>query len=579
MSQFYDQASLVMVPSGYKDGKLYSQKPLSTSGELTFSRGSDIEATRVNANGYIEKAQVNLLLQSNSFDTTWSLGGGTLTSGQTGYDGSNDAWLFTYTSGAAIVSQTNTVNGVQTFSVYAKGSVSNGLRLYAFGSSNHFAYFDLNIGAVESTSGIIDANIEDKGNGWYRCSLTYSQTNTALYMYLSDNNNSNATSGSILIQDAQLNYGLVAQTYQETTTAAVVSGITDNMPRLNYDPANPTCPSLLLEGSRTNAITNSEYFSASGWNNQQSAETSNVTTSPEGVVNATKFYEDSSNNRHLIFQSLAGTSGTTYTFSVFAKAAERDYLVMRLDNDSPVIRTWFNLSNGTIGSTAGGSPTITDFGGGWYRCSVQYTSTGGTMYGVLGIAQSNGSEGYAGDGTSGIYIYGAMCELGSYVTSYVPTYGSSATRTADDMDTTFASAFATDGGATLFYEIDGAPATGNNATGAHYAIYFSSNDYITYNRTAGGIHRIRVNANSVANYFQSGVDSTDTVKICASVTASTATVYANGVLVDSVSITGSWASATNLVTTINDTIGSIPVKQLILFPTALTATQLAELTA
>jgi hypothetical protein len=62
MSQFYDQASLVMVPSGYKTGKVYSQKPLSTDGELTFTRASS--ATRVGPDGLIEKVRTNLILQS-----------------------------------------------------------------------------------------------------------------------------------------------------------------------------------------------------------------------------------------------------------------------------------------------------------------------------------------------------------------------------------------------------------------------------------------------------------------------------------------------------------------------------------
>jgi hypothetical protein len=44
---FYDLASLVVVPSGYKSGKIYAQKPLTTDGQLTFSRAST--ATRVNA--------------------------------------------------------------------------------------------------------------------------------------------------------------------------------------------------------------------------------------------------------------------------------------------------------------------------------------------------------------------------------------------------------------------------------------------------------------------------------------------------------------------------------------------------
>ncbi len=55
MSAFYDQASLVVVPSGYKSGKIYAQKPLTTDGQLTFTRAST--ATRVNASGLIEMAK------------------------------------------------------------------------------------------------------------------------------------------------------------------------------------------------------------------------------------------------------------------------------------------------------------------------------------------------------------------------------------------------------------------------------------------------------------------------------------------------------------------------------------------
>ena len=49
---FYDLASLVVVPSGYKSGKIYAQKPLTTDGQLTFTRAST--ATRVNASGALE---------------------------------------------------------------------------------------------------------------------------------------------------------------------------------------------------------------------------------------------------------------------------------------------------------------------------------------------------------------------------------------------------------------------------------------------------------------------------------------------------------------------------------------------
>ena len=52
MSNLFNEASLVLVPSGYKAGKVYSQVPTNGDGDLTFTRASD--ATRVNSDGEIE---------------------------------------------------------------------------------------------------------------------------------------------------------------------------------------------------------------------------------------------------------------------------------------------------------------------------------------------------------------------------------------------------------------------------------------------------------------------------------------------------------------------------------------------
>jgi len=116
MSAFYDQASLVVVPSGYKSGKIYAQKPLTTDGQLTFTRAST--ATRVNASGLIETVssgvprldylgsscpkillepqRTNSALQSSALNTTpWQSFGGTQTNNSgTSPDGTNNATLF-----------------------------------------------------------------------------------------------------------------------------------------------------------------------------------------------------------------------------------------------------------------------------------------------------------------------------------------------------------------------------------------------------------------------------------------------------------------------------------------------------
>ena len=65
MSGLFNKASLVLVPSGYKAGKVYSQVPTDGGGDLTFTRASS--ATRVNSDGLIEKVRTNLFLNSNNF--------------------------------------------------------------------------------------------------------------------------------------------------------------------------------------------------------------------------------------------------------------------------------------------------------------------------------------------------------------------------------------------------------------------------------------------------------------------------------------------------------------------------------
>ena len=55
---FYDLASLVVVPSGYKASKVYAQKPQTTDGQLAFTRSTT--ATRVNSAGLIEASAINV---------------------------------------------------------------------------------------------------------------------------------------------------------------------------------------------------------------------------------------------------------------------------------------------------------------------------------------------------------------------------------------------------------------------------------------------------------------------------------------------------------------------------------------
>ena len=151
-----NKASLIQIPSGYKDGTLYSAKPTNGDGDFTFSRGSNLAATRTNSEGLIEKGRENLLLQSNAITTLpWS--GPRIfseTSGHAGYDGSNDAWLVipNSTNGTHYkVQSITTPTGVVTISVYAKSGGYDYISIRDDSSGNSYARFDLSLGLTSKT--------------------------------------------------------------------------------------------------------------------------------------------------------------------------------------------------------------------------------------------------------------------------------------------------------------------------------------------------------------------------------------------------------------------------------------------
>ena len=143
--------------------------------EMTFGRASD--GTRVNPDGLIERVPYNLLQQSNSFDTTWTAARlSSLTSGQSGYDGSNNAWsIIPNTSNDDDkIYQSIAQTGVITFSVYAKANGYNGLALVS-SNANSGKFFNLSNGTLgnDFNSSPIDSTITEIGNGWYRCEVVF----------------------------------------------------------------------------------------------------------------------------------------------------------------------------------------------------------------------------------------------------------------------------------------------------------------------------------------------------------------------------------------------------------------------
>jgi hypothetical protein len=429
MSDLLNSASLVLIPSGYAEDKVYSAVPTDGSGDMNFTRSSN--GTRINSAGLVEVCPWNLATNSENF-SSWNLANVTVTTNDiTAPNGTLTADKLTISNNANDVKQTISVmpNSVYTWTFYVYGGTALGqqMRFYDNTNSANIEYYNY------SSSVVLGA--------WVKIERTFT-TPSGCYEIQAWVLAATSTIGTMWAWGAQLNIGSTAKPYFPTTDRL-------NVPRLTYQNGGGGCPSLLLEKQSTNLVTYSEQFDNAAFaNDGVYSITANATTSPDGTQNADLF-TSTVNALSYIYQNLTITNGATYTVSVFAKAGSTNFL--ELDAINNIRGVIFNLSNGTISSTINGTGAIESVGNGWYKCSVTRTAT--SVNGIfLAMPPTNGSSVNAAIGNS-IYLWGAQLEQSTYPTSYIPTTSASATRVADACSKTGISSLIGQTEGTMFVDV------------------------------------------------------------------------------------------------------------------------------
>jgi hypothetical protein len=417
----------------------------------------------------------NLVLQSQSYDTTWTTyqlaSSGALTGSQSAPDGTTTAWLVTagnQTSGSPFLRQA--LSGISssteyTVSAYIKaGTASHGF-ISLRGNSGHVAWAEIdftsplsptsggaNFSSISATSTAVGAT------GWYRLTLTCTTSTVVAaqtYVGMSDgtnpNNNGypvwNCSGETIYVWGHQIEQRGSATVYNATTTqihrayAPSLVSKSNNIGRFDHTTDGQSM-GILIEGQSTNLIERSHEVDNSYWNNANGLNVTvdaNVAISPTGDLTADMLRPTTDATAHYLQKTVMATvASTTYTMSAYVKSIGgltfRMYFVQSASPYTTIASGVFTLSgDGSVASVAGSASIEKVNDDGWYRISVTGAALTTTSTLILQPHDSGGNLSFAGDGYSGILCTGLQFEANSFPSSLISTSGSAVTRAAESL--------------------------------------------------------------------------------------------------------------------------------------------------
>jgi hypothetical protein len=339
------------------------------------------------------------------------------------YDPSNFATLFQDAAGTTPVTAVEQPVGLQLDLskglVLGPTLVTNGDFSSATGwtTTNGWSINGGNLNGVAATNSASQNSVTTAGV-WYKVSFNYNATlgnviricNTsgiALISFTTSSGTSGSLTGYFFATGSTILIEAANAPYTGTIDNFSIKALTGNH-RFQSTSANRPVVS-----ARVNLLTKTEQFDDAAWSKSGATVTANVITAPNGALTADKLVETSALAQHATFTS-ATLAATTYTSIVYAKKDEgpQRWLNLFPQGTGVSASAIFDVTNGIVTATSGAQyidSDITPVGNDWYLCSITFTGAAVSVTNVVYLSNSGttSAPGYTGNGTSGIYIWGA----------------------------------------------------------------------------------------------------------------------------------------------------------------------------
>ena len=362
---------LALIPAAQGD-KFYSVLPSSGVGDFDFTRSGG--ATRINSQGLIEtvadgvsrlnyplidgkvvgcpshlleNSATNLVTYSEDF-SQWTASDLTVTDNNSiSPDGSLNASKLTLTSGTSVkriaLGSMPTSSASRCYSIFFKTNDINSIQLLHSGDLQGYANFDL-VNSVVGTSGSkTTSKIENYGNGWYRCTAIFDNTNTfgsTLYLYIKDNasgtyGGSTSEVGDLFIYGAMYEQGSYPTSYIKSNNGSATT---------------------------RSAETANNSGDASTFNDSEGVLMAEISALDDDLTNRRITISDNTTNNRIVLGfadtsntilALVGSNGTQFisTISISDTKLNNKFALKYKQNDFALWVNGIEIATGTSGNT------------------------------------------------------------------------------------------------------------------------------------------------------------------------------------------------------------------------------------